>query len=187
MITKKTIAPDFRLRNQKNEIIALTAFKGKRILLFFAEDMSNIKVQTTMAFYAKHQTLLEQLNVEILAIVGNNQEMMQARCAYLQLPYHVLCDDQKEVAQQYGVWNKKITFGKEHWMMFPYGFVLDEAGVLTKVFKRMFAHEKQAQVLEYLQHLVKKAEWRKLSRRKKERIRREQAKQRHDVNIFEKG
>ena len=57
--------------------------------------------------------------------------------AKLNLPYLLLADTEKEVAQKYGVWVEKTLYGRKHMGIERSTFVIGPDGILKNVFRKV--------------------------------------------------
>jgi len=175
MLAKGQKAPNFYLKNQYDEWVELASLRGRKVFLFFFSSVDALDNQTHMISYAKQIAWFNQLNVSVIGICESEVTEIYEVSSRYHIPYLLLSDADCKVRKLYDVWNKKITFGTERWITSRTSLLIDEAGWIYKTYKRAHIDTNADEVLQYLQHQHEKAEWRKLSRRKKERIRRENA------------
>ncbi len=173
MLAKGQEAPNFYLKDQYDEWIELATFRGRKVFLFFFSSVTVLDNQTHMINYAKQIAWFNQLGVSVIGICESEVTELYEVSSSFHIPYLLLSDADCKVRKLYDVWNKKITFGKERWITARTSLLIDENGRIYKTYKRANIDTNATEVLQYLQHQHEKAEWRKLSRRKKERIRRE--------------
>lgn len=166
---------NFRLKNQGNTWTELHELTGHKVFLFFLSDVQTLDNQVHMINYAKEIAWFQRLGVIVIGICGSSVAEIKEQSDRLYLPFILLSDESGEVRKAYDVWNCKITFGTERWITSRTSLIIDEHGMILKTYKRANIERNVYDVLEYLQHLHDKASWRMLSRRTKERIRREQA------------
>ena len=65
-----------------------------------------------------------------------------------ELPFHLLSDTEKEVIKAYDVWGPKKFMGKEYEGIHRTTFVIDEKGVIERIFTKVKTKEHTAQILE---------------------------------------
>ena len=54
-----------------------------------------------------------------------------------QLPYTLLADVDHAIAEQYGVWQEKMNYGKKYWGVVRTTFIIDADGRIAKVFEKV--------------------------------------------------
>jgi peroxiredoxin Q/BCP len=65
------------------------------------------------------------------------------------LPFPLLCDTEKQLVQQLGVWGEKKMAGRVYMGVYRTTFIADEAGMITEIFgpKQIKVKEHAAQIL----------------------------------------
>ena len=63
------------------------------------------------------------------------------------LPFTLLADEAHEVAEKYGVWVEKSTYGKKYWGVERSTFLIDPNGVIEKIFHKVNPETHSAQIL----------------------------------------
>ena len=64
------------------------------------------------------------------------------------LPFDLLSDTDRKVIEAYGVWGPKKFMGKEYEGIHRTTFVIDEKGVIERVFNKVKTKEHTQQILE---------------------------------------
>lgn len=174
MIEKGLRAPDFHLQDQNHQRIELSAFQGTKVCILFLSSITRLDNQAFIISYAKMIDAFSALNVRIIAVCEDSEDILKAESKRLHIPFSLLHDPNQAVRRKYGVWNQKMTFGKPKWITARSSLLIDENGFIYKTFKRAHVEMNVLEVLKLLKRDNERNEWRKLSRRKKERIKREQ-------------
>ena len=52
------------------------------------------------------------------------------------LPFTLIADPEHKIINKYGVWGLKILYGREYMGLYRTTFVVDEKGVISKIFLR---------------------------------------------------
>ena len=73
----------------------------------------------------------------ILGASGDSVESHRKFKEKYHLPYTLLADESHEVAQAYGVWQKKSMFGKKYMGIARTTFLVDPDGRIAKVFDKV--------------------------------------------------
>lgn len=174
MIGEKKEAPEVFLKNRQNNIISLHNYRGKRVYLVFIPDILIMQGYVHAIELSNFIEDFDKLDTIVLAICGNCVDEIESVCKRLNLKLLILSDENCVVREAYGVWVKKVTFGKEYMITSRSAFLINEKGIIERVYKRAKRGSNAQIVLNYVKHMKEKEAWRRLSRRAKERIRREQ-------------
>lgn len=173
MIEKGQKAIPFTLNNQYDQEIALADFYGQQVFIFFFPGVDTLNDQVHMMRVAQEYEHFRHLHVAVLGICGSTGEQLAIVSRHLALPYFILADEDGAVRRAYDVWNQKMTFGTPYWITARTSLLIDETGLIYKTYRRAAIETNAQEVVAYLTHRHDKAAWRKLSRRTKERLRRE--------------
>ncbi|MCA9912939.1 MAG: peroxiredoxin, partial [Anaerolineae bacterium] len=104
-------APDFELPNQDGEMVKLSDFRGKRVLLF-AYPKAGTSGCTTQACGLRDEfPRFEAANAIILGISPDEPKALRKWKDKEQLPYDLLSDPEHKVLEEWGVWGEKSMYG----------------------------------------------------------------------------
>ena len=73
----------------------------------------------------------------ILGASGDSVESHRKFKEKYELPYTLLADESHEIAQAYGVWQKKSMFGKKYMGIARTTFLIDPDGRIARVFDKV--------------------------------------------------
>ncbi|GAB3475726.1 thioredoxin-dependent thiol peroxidase [Marinomonas epiphytica] len=142
------IAPDFSAKDQNGDDIALTDFKGKKVVLYFyPKDSTPGCTAQACNLRDNYQTFLDQGYV-ILGVSTDTEKRHQNFIAKQQLPFPLIADTERVVHELYGTWQLKKFMGKEFMGTVRTTFVIDEEGKITDIIKKVKTKEHAAQILD---------------------------------------
>ena len=72
-------------------------------------------------------------------------------CEKQSFKFPMLCDESKEILQAYGVWGKKKFMGREYEGIFRNTYIIDEKGIIEKVYKKVNVKSHAQDILADLQ------------------------------------
>ena len=136
-----SIAPNFTLASQSGQIVSLKDFIAQKkpvVLFFYPKDDTPGCTKEACAFRDDHEGF-GKLDAEVIGISSDSVESHRRFAAKHDLPYTLLSDESSKVRKLYGVPN---TLG-----LFPgrVTYVIDEEGVVRRVFSSHLGVEKHAQ------------------------------------------
>lgn len=130
-------APDFKLPTKTGEEVSLSDFRGKKVVLYFyPKDMTPGCTTEACDFRDAHERFTNSGTV-ILGISPDPVKRHQKFAEKYELPFILLSDETTEVAKQYDVWKLKKNFGKEYMGIERTTFLINEEGMIEKVWQKV--------------------------------------------------
>ncbi|MFZ7275817.1 thioredoxin-dependent thiol peroxidase [Avibacterium endocarditidis] len=143
-------APHFALLDQNEQLVSLTDFKGKKVLVYFYPKALTPGCTTQACGLRDSKAELEKLNVVILGISPDSPKKLANFAEKKALNFTLLSDEDHQVAEQFGVWGEKKFMGKTYNGIHRISFLIDEQGKIEKVFDKFKTGEHHQVVLDYL-------------------------------------
>src|SRR5215213_4695296 len=109
-----TPAPDFELRDENDQLVKLSDFRGKRVVLYFypKDDTKGCTAQAC-GFRDAYPAITEQ-NAVVIGISPDNSASHQKFKTKYNLPFILLVDEGHKVADQYAAWGDKKLYGRAY-------------------------------------------------------------------------
>lgn len=140
-------APDFKVNNQKGEPTSLADYKGKKVVLYFyPKDDTPGCTKEACNLRDNYDTLLKQ-GYAILGVSPDNEAKHQKFIDKYELPFDLLADTEKEIAEAYGVWVEKNMYGRKYMGIARTTFVIDEKGIISEIIKKVDTKAHAEQIL----------------------------------------
>jgi len=150
MLTAGTKAPDFSLSDQNGNIRSLAEFTGRKLVLYFyPKDNTPGCSRQACAFAGAY----EQFRTMNVAVIGISKDSVASHVRFAEkyeLPFILLSDPERQAIEAYGVWQEKKNYGKVSMGVVRSTFIIDEDGVIEKVFPKAKPDTNAAEILEYL-------------------------------------
>jgi len=142
------VAPAFSATDQHGKEVSLTAFKGRKVILYFyPKDNTPGCTAEACDLRDNHSELLNKGYV----VIGVSPDPLKSHTKFTEkyeLPFSLLPDTEKTIIKAYGVWGPKKFMGKSYEGVLRTTFVIDEQGIIEKVFTQVFTRNHTAQILE---------------------------------------
>lgn len=143
-------APDFALPNQDGQEVKLSDFAGQKVVVYFyPKDSTPGCTRQACAFAAAYEEFT-RLGVPVIGISKDSVKSHQNFIAKQNLPFLLLSDPDRQAIEAYGVWQEKKLYGKVSMGVVRSTFVIDENGVIEKVYPKVKPDTNAAEILEYL-------------------------------------
>jgi peroxiredoxin Q/BCP len=143
-------APAFALPNQDGKKVQLKDFAGKKLVLYFYPRDNTPGCTTEALGFRDAQKKLAALNAYVL---GVSKDTAASHCKFIakqELNFDLLTDAEGVVLEKYGAWGEKILYGKKSLGILRTTVVIDESGVVRKVFPKVRVNGHVDAVLEAL-------------------------------------
>lgn len=127
-------APAFSGTDQNGKKISLSDYKGKKLVLYFYPEDDTPTCTVQACNLRDHYGLLKKKGFEVVGVSPNDISSHQKFRKKFQLPFTLLADTAHVILKKYGVWDKKKLFGHEYMGVLRTTFVIDEKGVIRKIF-----------------------------------------------------
>ena len=130
-------APNFSLPNNKNEIISLSDYLGKKVVLYFyPKDNTSGCTKQALGFKENYDEFISKGYI-IIGISKDSPKSHQNFIDKYDLPFILLSDIELNVLKEYEVWGEKKLYGKPYMGVLRITYVLDENGIITKVYEKV--------------------------------------------------
>ena len=130
-------APEFSLSATDGSTISLSGLAGKRVVLYFYPKDDTPGCTVEACNFRDNLGRLAAHNVVILGISPDSVKSHEKFTKKFDLPFPLLSDVDHAVAEAYGVWVEKSMYGKKYMGIERSTFLIDEAGVLQKVWSKV--------------------------------------------------
>lgn len=147
MIKEGDSAPDFTVKNAIGEIVKLSDFRGKKVVLYFYPKDDTPGCTKQACSLRDGFAELEKAKIEVLGISPDDEKSHRKFIAKYDLPFTLLADTDHKIADLYGTFVEKNMFGRKYMGIKRTTFLIDEDGKIVKVFKKVNVSEHADEVL----------------------------------------
>ena len=150
MILEGEAAPNIRLPADNGAQFELSRLRGKNVVLFFYPRASTPGCTTEACEFRDTAADFSGLDAVIIGISPDAPTAQSKFKSKFGLPFTLLCDVDKTVAQAYGVWKEKNMYGRKVMGIERTTFLIGKDGRIKKIFAKVKPQGHAAQVLEAL-------------------------------------
>ena len=140
--------PLFTTVDQDENSFISTDLKGKKSILFFYPRANTPGCTAEACNLRDNYSLLKEKGYKLYGVSADNPKKQKNFQNKYELPYTLLADEDKSVINAFGVWGPKKFMGKEYEGIHRTTFLIDENGVIEKVFSKVKTKDHAAQILE---------------------------------------
>lgn len=133
-LTEGQKAPDFKGKDQNGKTISLKDYKGKKVVLYFypQDDTPTCTIQACNL--RDNYALLRKNGFEVIGVSPDSEKSHKKFETKFDLPFTLIADEQHVILNKYGVWGEKQLFGNHYMGVHRTTFVIDEKGIIRKIF-----------------------------------------------------
>lgn len=150
MIEEGTPAPDFALPDAEGRIVRLSDFRGQTVVLYFYPKDDTPGCTTEACEFRDEYALFDKRHVAILGVSPDTTASHARFAAKYGLPFPLLADPDHAVAEAYGVWKPKSAYGRIFKGIERTTVVIDPAGRIQRIFRRVRPRGHSADVMKSL-------------------------------------
>jgi thioredoxin-dependent peroxiredoxin len=137
MISEGDEAPDFTLCSDGGDHVTLSSLRGRPVVLYFYPRDDTPGCTTQACGIRDAYGEFEQVGAVVLGVSPDSERSHVKFKQKYGLPFTLLADPDHTVAEQYGVWGEKTYMGRKFLGVNRSTFVIDDAGLIKKVFPKV--------------------------------------------------
>jgi peroxiredoxin Q/BCP len=129
-------APAFSGTDQSGNKVSLSAFKGQKVVLYFypQDDTPTCTVQACNL--RDNYGLLKEHGFVVLGVSPDDESSHRKFESKYQLPFTLISDPKHVIIDKYQVWGEKLLYGRTYMGLHRTTFVIDEKGIIRKIFTK---------------------------------------------------
>jgi peroxiredoxin Q/BCP len=129
-------APSFTGKDQNGKKISLTDYKGKKLVLYFYSEAGSPTCTIESCNLRDNYALLKKNGFEVVGVSPDTESKQKKFEQKYKLPFPLITDAENKVTAAYGVHDMKKLFGREYMGILRTTFIIDEKGVIIKIFTK---------------------------------------------------
>ena len=146
MLQAGDAAPDFVSTDQNGNVVKLSDFSGKRVVLYFYPKDDTPGCTKEACSFRDADDVFKAKGIKVLGVSTDSEKSHQKFISKFQLPFDLLADTEKQIVEAYGVWAEKSMYGKKYMGTLRKTFLIDD-GKIVKVFDKVNVAEHADEVL----------------------------------------
>ncbi|HTI60606.1 thioredoxin-dependent thiol peroxidase [Mucilaginibacter sp.] len=144
-------APNFTAKDQDGNIVSLSDYKGKTVILYFyPQDDTPTCTKEACNFRDNYQSLVSK-GLTVIGVSFDTEKKHQKFIKKYNLPFPLIADTDKKIIESYGVWGEKTLFGRNYMGTLRTTFIIDKNGLIKHIINKVDSGNASQQVLDLLQ------------------------------------
>ena len=141
-------APAFQLPDQNGEMHTLEEYRGKKVILYFyPKDNTPGCTKQACGFGELYPQFMEKGAV-VLGVSTDSVASHKKFEEKYNLPFTLLADPELKAIKAYDVWQEKKNYGQVSMGVVRTTYLIDEQGMIARVFKNVKAAQNPEQMME---------------------------------------
>ena len=129
-------APSFSGRDQNGNLISLSHFKGKKLVIYFYPKDNTPGCTAEACNLRDNYPELKSKGYEIIGVSADSEKSHQSFISKFSLPFPLISDIEKKIIKDYQVWGEKKMYGKAYEGIIRKTSVISENGIIEKIIRR---------------------------------------------------
>ncbi len=130
-------APPFSLKTESGSTVSLNSLKGNQVVLYFYPKDDTPGCTKEACAFRDSIKPIERADAVVLGVSMDNADSHTKFIKKYGLPFTLLCDEDGTVSKTYDVYRKKSMYGRTYWGIERSTFIIDEAGRLKAIFRKV--------------------------------------------------
>ena len=131
-------APDFTLPSSDGSKVSLSDFKGKKsVVLYFYPKDDTPGCTKEACYFRDLQKKFQAAGAEIFGVSFDSLSSHEKFIKKYKLPFPLLSDENKSVAEKFGVYKEKSMYGRKYMGIERTTFVIDKNQNIAKIFPKV--------------------------------------------------
>ncbi len=151
MLKEGDKAPVFKGQNQDEKEISLNDFAGQKVILYFYPKDNTPGCTAESCNLSDNYDELTSKGFVVVGVSPDSIASHQKFIAKHNLRFNLIADTEKEILQQYDAWGLKKMYGREYMGVLRKTFIIDENGVIVKIFEKVKTKDHTNQILSELE------------------------------------
>ena len=151
MLKEGSTAPAFKTKEANGEIVSLKDLRGQKVVLYFYPKDDTPGCTKEACSFRDSFSQFKKKGIAVLGVSPDSEASHQKFVTKYKLPFTLLADSDRSIAEAYGVWGEKKFMGRTYMGVHRTTFLIDEKGKIKKIFEKVKPDEHAREVLEAFQ------------------------------------
>ena len=146
-LTEGTLAPAFEGLTQDGRSVSLGDFKGKKLILYFYPKDNTPGCTAEACNLSENYDFWLSKGVDVVGVSPDSTASHMKFAEKFGLRFNLIADTGKKILEAYGAWGEKVNYGKSYMGVIRTTFLIDENGIIEKIFRKVDTKNHTGQIL----------------------------------------
>jgi peroxiredoxin Q/BCP len=148
MLKEGATAPAFKTTDQNGDTVSLKDLRGQKVVLYFYPKDDTPGCTKEACSFRDAFSKFKKKDIAVLGVSPDKETSHQKFVTKYKLPFTLLADTDRSIAEAYGVWGEKKFMGRTYMGVHRTTFLIDEKGKIRKIFEKVKPEDHASEVLE---------------------------------------
>ena len=148
MLKEGTTAPAFKTTDENGDKVSLKDLRGQKIVLYFYPKDDTPGCTKEACSFRDGFAPFKKQGIRVLGVSPDSEASHKKFITKYKLPFTLLADTDRSIAEAYGVWGEKKFMGRTYMGGHRTTFLIDEKGKIKKIFDKVKPEDHAREVLE---------------------------------------
>ncbi len=147
-------APEFELPATGGRRVSLAAMRGRPFVLYFYPKADTPGCTKEACAFQEALPQLGKIGISVIGVSPDKMPPIEKFAAKYQLSFPLASDAEKKAAEAYGTWVEKSMYGRKYMGMERSTFLIDKAGKIARIWRKVSVTGHAAEVMEAAKMLI---------------------------------
>jgi thioredoxin-dependent peroxiredoxin len=152
-LTEGIKAPAFKGKDQNGNTVSLADYKGKKLVLYFYPEDDTPTCTVQACNLRDNFAVLKANGFTVIGISPDEEKKHKKFENKYNLPFTLIADPKHTIIDKYGVWGEKQLYGRNYMGLHRTTFLIDEKGIVKKIFLKPRSKQHTEEILKAWQLL----------------------------------
>lgn len=148
MLEAEVKAPEIVLNDKDGNEVRLSDFLGKKVVVYFYPKDNTPGCSRQAQAFSRTNDEFVNAGAVVIGISKDSEKSHQRFAEKYELPFILLSDPELKAIKDYDVWQEKKLYGKISMGVVRTTYLIDENGIIEKVWKKVKPDTNADEVLE---------------------------------------
>jgi thioredoxin-dependent peroxiredoxin len=152
-VAEGAAVPDFELPATGGRTVSSRSLHGKPFVLYFYPKADTPGCTKEACAFQEALPQLGKIGIDVIGVSPDKMKPIEKFAEKFQLTFPLASDETHAVAEKYGTWVEKSMYGRKYMGIERSTFLIDKAGMVAKVWRKVSVTGHAAEVLAAAQAL----------------------------------
>ena len=130
-------APAFEGIDQTGQVIKLSDFKGKKVVIYFYPKDDTTACTAEACNLRDNWDSFLKKGFIVIGVSPDNEKSHKRFSDKYSLPFPLIADLSKKIVNDYGVWGEKKMYGRTYLGVIRTTFIIDGKGIIAQIINKV--------------------------------------------------